>query len=102
MPVYHIVLIRLKPGVTPELLDEFTTRAKAMANQVPGLTKIDVGPPLPITADRSKGFDMAVVGVLEKKEDITVYATHPAHMRAHELREQLCEETLVYDLEFPA
>ncbi|KAI0883745.1 uncharacterized protein GGS22DRAFT_165990 [Annulohypoxylon maeteangense] len=102
MPVYHIVLFRLKKGVAPDVLDDFTTRAKAMVGQVPGLTKVDIGPPLAVTAHRSNGFDMGVVAVLGKQEDLAGYATHPAHMYAHELREQLCEETLVYDLEVPA
>ncbi|KAI1088916.1 hypothetical protein F5B19DRAFT_469454 [Rostrohypoxylon terebratum] len=101
MTVYHIVLFKLKPGAKQELIDEFVTTAKAMVNEVPGLTKVDVGPPLPISVHRGHGFNMAVVGVLEKPEDIAVYAAHPAHQRAHELREQLCEDSLVYDLEFP-
>ncbi|KAI2464408.1 fungal-specific transcription factor domain-containing protein [Annulohypoxylon bovei var. microspora] len=96
MPVYHIVLFRLKPGVTQEVLDEFATRAKGMVTQIPGLTKLDIGRPLPITAHRSNGFEMGLVAILEKQEDIAVYAAHPAHLRVQELREEMCEETLAY------
>ncbi|KAI1460016.1 hypothetical protein F4805DRAFT_417838 [Annulohypoxylon moriforme] len=73
-----------------------------MIPQIPGLTKVDVGPPLPVTAHRGNGFNMALVASLEKKEDVAVYATHPAHLYASELREQLCDDVLVYDLEVPS
>ncbi|OTA54619.1 hypothetical protein K449DRAFT_469302 [Hypoxylon sp. EC38] len=102
MAIYHIVLFRLKPGVNQKLVDEFTKRATAMVTQIPGLSKINIGPPLAATAHRSKGFDMALVAILEKPEDLAGYATHPAHLHAQELREQLCDDTLAYDLEFPA
>ncbi|KAI0897249.1 hypothetical protein F4806DRAFT_461440 [Annulohypoxylon nitens] len=101
MPVYHIVLFKLKPGVKQEVIDEFVARAKSMVNEVPGLTKVDIGPPLPVSVPRGQGYNMALVSVLGKQEDLPVYAAHPAHLRAHELREQLCEDTLVYDMEFP-
>ncbi|KAI0835424.1 hypothetical protein F5Y06DRAFT_276243 [Hypoxylon sp. FL0890] len=102
MAIYHIVLFRLKPAVNQELLDEFTKRATAMTSQVPGLLKVNIGPPVAATAHRSKGFDMALVAILEKPEDLTGYATHPAHLHAQDLREQICDDTLVYDLEFPS
>ncbi|KAI1100862.1 hypothetical protein F4804DRAFT_317751 [Jackrogersella minutella] len=101
MPVYHVVLFRTKPGVKQDSLQEFTKRANAMVSQIPGLLKINVGPPLAVTAHRSKGFDMGLVAVLEKQEDLAVYATHPAHLHAQELREEICEDSLAYDMEFP-
>ncbi|KAI1408081.1 hypothetical protein F5Y13DRAFT_173310 [Hypoxylon sp. FL1857] len=101
MAIYHIVLFRLKPSVNQELLDEFIKRGTAMASQIPGVLKTSVGPPLAATANRSKGFDMAFVAILEKPEDLTAYETHPAHLHAQELREQICDDALAYDLEFP-
>ena len=40
---------------------------------------MDVGAPLPATADKAKGFNVSLVAVLEKAEDALVYAEHPAH-----------------------
>lgn len=45
-----------------------------------GLVSLEAGPPLPISVPRAKGFDMGLVAVLEKKEDVEVYAGHPAHL----------------------
>ncbi|KAI8957734.1 hypothetical protein F5Y11DRAFT_352217 [Daldinia sp. FL1419] len=77
-----------------------------MVSQIPGLLRIDVNSPLPDTAYRSKGYNMGVVAVLEKAEDIKGYITHLAHQAVHKLRMEICEpgeeSTLAYDLEFPA
>jgi hypothetical protein len=45
-----------------------------------GLVSLEANTPLPICLPRSKGFDMGLVAVLEKKENVAEYAVHPAHM----------------------
>ncbi|KAI0007417.1 hypothetical protein F4779DRAFT_514865 [Xylariaceae sp. FL0662B] len=102
MPVYHIVLFRLKPTVSQESLVEFSAKVRSMMGKIPGLLKIDINRPLPATAHRSKGYDVGVVAILEKPEDVAVYASHPAHLEVHEIRQRLCDDSLAYDLEFPA
>lgn len=52
-----------------------------LMKDVPGLSKIDFAPPLPSTAHRGKGFDLGLVAILEKPEDVAVYAAHPAHVK---------------------
>jgi hypothetical protein len=82
MPIYHIVLFRLKPHITatsPEVA-KFTSIAKAMVGKIPGLSKLDVGPPEPSTAARGQGFNMGLVAILDRRETIKVYAEHDAHL----------------------
>jgi hypothetical protein len=43
--------------------------------------KIDIGAPLESTASRAKGFDFGLVALLEKPEDVKVYAEHPVHQK---------------------
>ncbi|EPS25764.1 hypothetical protein PDE_00700 [Penicillium oxalicum 114-2] len=100
MPVYHIVLFRLKEGVTPAQLSAFSETAKGMVGKIPGLISLECGKPLPICLPRAHGFDMGLVAVLEKSDTVATYAIHPAHLEVHKLREELCDETLAYDLEF--
>ncbi|KAL4880846.1 hypothetical protein BJY04DRAFT_190147 [Aspergillus karnatakaensis] len=100
MPVYHIVLFRLKQGVTTAQLQDWSSIAQNMVGKIPGLISLKAGQPLPISIPRAKGFDMGLVAVLEKPEDLAGYAVHPAHLEVHKLREELCEDTLAYDLEF--
>ena len=79
---------------------------------------MDVAPPLPSTKSRGKGFDLALVAILEKPEDVKVYAEHPVHqkyalsrnglrlndrlrfIRVHKFREEMADDTLAYDLVF--
>ena len=44
-----------------------------------GLRYVDVSRPLAETADRTKGYDISLVAVLEEAKDALVYAHHPAH-----------------------
>ncbi|KAL5342365.1 hypothetical protein BJX70DRAFT_394955 [Aspergillus crustosus] len=100
MAVYHIVLFRLKQSVTPAQVQNWVSIAESMVGIIPGLVSLKAGQPLPISIPRAKGFDMGIVAVLEKPEDLAGYAVHPAHLEVHKLREELCEDTLAYDLEF--
>ncbi|KAJ5180687.1 hypothetical protein N7492_003897 [Penicillium capsulatum] len=65
-----------------------------------GLVSLKANTPLPICLPRAKGFDMGLVAVLETPEHVATYATHPAHLEVHKMREELCEDTLAYDMEF--
>ncbi|KAG6989792.1 hypothetical protein G7Y79_00064g094150 [Physcia stellaris] len=100
MPVYHVLLFKLKPGVSQEQIDGFCGAGKQMVGKIPGLRDFQVGPALAITAHRAKGFDMGVVAILENVADITGYGPHPAHREVHELREQITEDTLAFDMQF--
>lgn len=44
-----------------------------------GLRYVDVSKPLPETADRTSGYDVSLVAVLDEAKDALVYAHHPAH-----------------------
>ncbi|KAJ5247262.1 hypothetical protein N7468_002245 [Penicillium chermesinum] len=80
MPVYHIVLFRLKQGVTQAQLSAWAEKTKGMVGQIPGLRSIEAGQPLPISVPRAKGFDMGLVAILDSPEHVASYATHPAHL----------------------
>lgn len=51
-----------------------------MVGKIPGLRKLDVNTPLPSTAARGQGFNMGLVAILDKADDVKVYAEHPAHL----------------------
>lgn len=42
---------------------------------------MEFGPPLESTAARAKGFNAGLIAVLEKPEDVKVYAEHPVHQK---------------------
>ncbi|KAL3481882.1 hypothetical protein BJX99DRAFT_253008 [Aspergillus californicus] len=80
MPVYHVVLFRLKQTTTPAQVKNWTTIAENMVGKIPGLVSLKANAPLPICVPRAKGFDMGLVAVLEKAEDVAAYGAHPAHL----------------------
>ena len=115
----ELVLFKLKPGVTSNQLSAWTAKAKSMVGQIPGLQKLEINTPLASTASRGQGFNMGLVAILDQADDVKVYAEHPAHLeyvcmlfrasgqcanlcrhRVHKFREELCDDTLAYDLEF--
>ncbi|KAF3388138.1 hypothetical protein DPV78_012327 [Talaromyces pinophilus] len=90
----------MPPGDTQEQLSQWRSLTKDMVGKIPGLLSVEANGPLPISVPRANGFDMGIVAVLEKPEDVASYAVHPAHLEVHKLREKLCDDTLAYDLEF--
>ncbi|KAI1267801.1 hypothetical protein F5Y18DRAFT_271346 [Xylariaceae sp. FL1019] len=99
MPIVHIVLCKLKPNGSEAQIAELRAAGESMVGAIPGLQTFKMGPPLAITAQRAKGFDMAVYTVLDTEKDLLAYAGHPAHLQIHHLRLPLVEDTLVYDME---
>ncbi|KAI0193043.1 hypothetical protein EV127DRAFT_425591 [Xylaria flabelliformis] len=100
MAVYHIVLFKLKPDASPAKVAEWSALGATMVGRIPGLIKWDANRALSTTAHRAQGYDMGLVAVLEKSDDVLTYAQHPAHLEVHTLRKELCYETLAYDFEF--
>lgn len=95
-----LVLFKLKPDISKAQLAEWSELGAAMVGKIPGmdvlthccfgkmnsntnkgLLKWDANPPLPVTAHRAQGYDMGLIAVLEKPEDVVTYGKHPAHQR---------------------
>ena len=74
------MLFKLKPDVTFTQLNEWKTLARAMVRKIPGLMQLETNTPLASTAHRGMGFNMGMVSVLEKADDVSVYAKHPTHL----------------------
>lgn len=78
--VHHTVMWKFKPEIEeerkPELKKAMKENLEGLVGKVPGLLTVEfVEEPL-----SSSTHDVALVTTLEKAEDISVYATHPAHV----------------------
>lgn len=94
--------MKLKASATKDQVDAFEAAGKAMVGQIPGTTIIDrhisemyirfeliycisglksfkFGPVHVPTAQRAKGYQIGVVAILEKPEDLPGYAAHASH-----------------------
>ncbi len=74
-------LYKKKEDATPAQMTEFTQAAQKMVGQVPGLLSLDSGMGAGYITERfGQGWDMGVVIVFSKMEDLMVYEKHPAHL----------------------
>lgn len=78
--VHHIVMWKFKEEIPEEKRPEIKAAMKenlnSLVGKVPGLVEMNfVEQPL-----SSSTHDVALVSVLERAEDIAVYANHPAHV----------------------
>ena len=73
--IQHIVLLRLKPGVTDEQVEEAFEAAETLPDEIPGVVKFTYG------RDRSTpdhGFDLASVVQLADEDALQAYLEHPS------------------------
>lgn len=78
--VHHIVMWKFKPEIKeeqkPALKQAMKGNLTALVGKVPGLVSLEfIDSPI-----SSSTHDIALVSTLEKKEDIAVYGSHPAHV----------------------
>ena len=91
--IYHIVMWKFKPEVEEEkkaaIKADMAVNLKGLVGQVPGLLTVEfVENTIP-----SSTHEIALITTLEKAEDISVYATHPAHVHVADtyVRPYVCE-----------
>lgn len=80
--VHHIVMWNFKEEVAEadrsQIIQNMETALTGLVGQVPGLLTVKlIKQPL-----ASSTHDIALVTTMENAEDVTVYATHPAHVAA--------------------
>ena len=78
--VYHVVLVNLKDGVTPEQVEEMVTVGKALISQIPGVLEVSFGKKALENRDvHIKDYDVALCVKWEKIETGKVYGPHILH-----------------------
>ena len=78
--VKHIVTFKLKgePEVRLEVARKFKAALDALPEQIDVLRSIEVG----INENPAESWDLVSTAVVDKMEDVEVYAKHPAHVAA--------------------
>ncbi|KAF2120566.1 hypothetical protein BDV96DRAFT_595013 [Lophiotrema nucula] len=100
MAIYHIVLFKLKPGVTQTQISTLRTAGAALVGRIPGLRSFKLGPPLASTAFLAQGWELGVHTVFDNEETLLGYVGHEAHKEFQRLREPMTTEILAFDMEF--
>ena len=78
--VYHVVLLKLKEGVTHEQAEEMFTVGKALLSQIPGVLEVSLGKKALDNRDvHIKEYDVALCVKWEAIETGQVYGPHILH-----------------------
>ena len=94
--ICHIVLIRLKPEISPTDTDGFIARAKETLALIPGVRNLRVGEGLGVKAERS--YPVALVMEFDDDAALEAYQVHVQHQRfVHEIVGPIQDDKQVYD-----
>lgn len=96
--VKHIVAFKLK-GTAAERLDvamRFKAALESLPDRIEVLKSIEVG----LNGNLGESWDVVLTAVVEKMEDVEVYAKHPAHVAAAGLLADHKEARACVDYEF--
>ena len=78
--IKHIVTFKLTgtPAERKEIANKFKDALMALPLTIDVLKSIEVG----INENTSESWDIVLTAVVEKMEDVEIYAKHPAHVAA--------------------
>lgn len=96
MKLIHIVLIKFKPEITQEAIDQTIKDVLALKDTIPQIKAASAGKNF---TDRGKGYEYAWVVELEKKEDLPIYANSDSHQEFLAKYKSTFEDVLAIDYE---
>jgi hypothetical protein len=95
--VEHLVLLRLKPGVTPEEVDGLLAAIRGLPARVPGILGLQCG--RNFSPDRAQGYDLGIHVRFARREDLAAYGPHPEHQKVVARIQDLCAGLIAVDFE---
>jgi heme-degrading monooxygenase HmoA len=94
--ICHVVLIRLKEGMSPEAGDRLLARAREMLAPIPGVRNLRVGHGLGKKAEVS--YPYALVMEFEDEDALEAYQVHEQHRRfVRDVVDPIQDDKKVYD-----
>lgn len=96
--VKHIVAFKLKGTAEVRLAaaKRFKAALEALPEQIDVLKSIEVG----LNENPAESWDVVLTAVVDKMEDVEVYAKHPAHVAAAALLAECKESRVCVDYNF--
>ncbi|KIW23932.1 uncharacterized protein PV07_09679 [Cladophialophora immunda] len=98
MPVIRTVLFKTKPGVTENQKQAFVDEARRVTHLMPGVISLQIGPAL--DTERTKGYNMGIFLTVKKRETLKAWAINPEHLKLHNMREEITDDSLAFNLEY--
>jgi hypothetical protein len=98
--IKHIVLLRFKPEVTPQQIDEAIRACGALKERIPGITDFISGP-YSSPEGANQGFTHAFVVTFVDAASRDKYLPHPEHEKVRDLLMSRIEAVVAFDFETP-
>lgn len=74
--VEHLVLFKVKPGVSDDAIEAMKQALRGLQEAIPGVLEITVGDNF---SERSQGFTHGLLVRFEDRAALDTYIPHPAH-----------------------
>eukprot|EP00746_Dinoflagellata_sp_MGD_P004443 gnl/MRDRNA2_/MRDRNA2_108571_c0_seq1.p1 gnl/MRDRNA2_/MRDRNA2_108571_c0~~gnl/MRDRNA2_/MRDRNA2_108571_c0_seq1.p1 ORF type:complete len:106 (+),score=21.78 gnl/MRDRNA2_/MRDRNA2_108571_c0_seq1:48-365(+) len=98
MPVQHVVYFKWKEGTSKDRIENAMKALRSMKSTVPVVQELVVGETF--KHERAKGYTHCLIATLANKEDLPVYAEHPAHKEVGTTAvAPILEDVIVLDFE---
>ena len=92
--IVHIVMFKFKKESKEENLKKAKAMLNALVTKIEGLKSMEVG----VDFNQSeRAFDMSLYSTFDSKEDLSTYATHPAHLEVVAFIKEVTETSKVVD-----
>ena len=95
--LYHVVLLKLKPGATEAAVAAARDAVVGLRERIPGIRSIDWGPNTS-PEGLGQGYDIGVVMRFEDEGVRDTYLPHPDHQAIVPFVLAVAETVLVFDL----
>jgi hypothetical protein len=102
--IAHIVLFEPKPGVPLADRKEFLDEIRSVARTIPAIVQVRIGSTISIGVMPEdnigrKTYQYAAIFEFVTRDDLAAYLTHPVHDRLRSIFWDLCQATLIADVE---
>ena len=94
--INHVVLIKFKPDVKDDEIDELEKGLDDLPNQIVEIQTFEFGRDL---IRSKKSYDFALVALFANLEALRRYQEHPAHLKVLQKMNRLSENVLAVDFE---
>jgi hypothetical protein len=97
--VEHLVLIKPKPGISAEQMDQLVEGARSLGEAgIPGVLALSAGINF---SRRNAGYLCALRVLMRDRDALATYADHPAHRAYVEVLDALTADRIIADFEVP-
>lgn len=92
--IVHIVMFKFKEDKKAENIAKTKAMLEALETKIEALKSMEVG----INFNESeRAFDLSLYSTFDEEEDLSVYATHPAHIEVLEFIKEVTLQSKVVD-----